>query len=346
MPKYTKTQVEDFTNAQIIDNITKENTPEKLRNVLAYHRDMEKLASYVKFVNDFLGSQTVDDALTYLAGKNIPSWSDKDWPVEYFVFYSENLYRSNEAVSVGEDNPGLSSKWDQFGALTNSQIRDLLETLTSTNRLNKSAVRGSDFSLNRRGQGDVMDGNYKSGMTNILQGDFWIYEDTTSSGGTDDISEWDWVVALTDSPGDFDYGGSNWWVIRFSVISAGTNMTADAIREALKTLPVEDMLPLDNVMYDSTKTAKTKLDEKQQLVRHKRVVVTVETDTITINSMEISVINMAVNHLLYFGDLDTDSGFTKDFVWRHNGGNTEIQVNPDVIHEFDSGTIIDIQYYI
>jgi len=342
---YTKQQVEDFTLEQLPDNVIADIEPDELRNVFLYHREMEKLASYVKFVNAFLNCTTAEGALNTLASNNIPSWSDKAWPIGYFVFYSDGLYRSNEAISTGETNPAASSKWDKFGSLTAIQIRDLLHTLTSTNRVNKSAVRGADFSLNRRGQGDILNGTYASGMTHILKGDFWIYEDESSSGGTDSISEWDWVVALKDDADPSDYDTADWWTIKFSVMSAGTNMTATAIRDALKTLAVAEMLPLANVMYDTGTTAKTKLDGKNDKLYKRRIIFDEISDAgaLTIPNTNLLPLTFCINRVPYVGVLGTSyDGW--DFKYEHVGIDTVITMNPGVNVLFVRNDIIDILY--
>jgi len=99
-----------------------------------------------------------------------------------------------------------------------AKVKLLLEALQLNNRLTKSAVRGADFALNRRGKGDVTDPTFKSLMTSALQGDFWIYE-VGSGGGSDALTEGDWVIAMSDNPDNFNYEDTaNWWILKFSAV--------------------------------------------------------------------------------------------------------------------------------
>jgi len=117
-------------------------------------------------------------------------------------------------------------------SMTAAEIRDALLTLSGIYRLNKSAIQGGEFSLNRRGSGDITSGAFQTGMTNILKGDFWIY-DAGGMGGTDDITEGCWVVAMINAPGHFTYTDtSKWWILSFG----GGTMTASEIKAALETL--------------------------------------------------------------------------------------------------------------
>jgi len=123
-----------------------------------------------------------------------------------------------------------------------AKIRTLVEALSSLSRINKSAIRGADFSLNRRGRGDIFDGSYKSGMTNILKGDYWIY-DVGGVNPTDLINEGDWVGAKINGITTFDYttDNSKWEVIPFNIIN---NTKSKAARELITKSATDFVAPV------------------------------------------------------------------------------------------------------
>lgn len=100
-----------------------------------------------------------------------------------------------------------------------AKARDLLQALTNLSRLKKSAVRGADFALNMRVEGDVFSPFFQvNQMSNILKGDIWIYNEGASPvpAGVD-IADGDWVMALQDEinlPFDFTNTGQ-WKIIHF-----------------------------------------------------------------------------------------------------------------------------------
>jgi hypothetical protein len=132
------------------------------------------------------------------------------------------------------DKPTEAQFADLIGSVFNLKddgaqlIVTYLESLFSTARLNKSAVQGADFALNRRGKGDVYNGQYTPGMVNIRRGDFWIYDISSPPPPEKDdpLNPGDWIIALTDNiqqPFDYD-DETKWWQLRWPSASSLQNV--------------------------------------------------------------------------------------------------------------------------
>jgi len=147
MAKYTKAQV-DTAITTILDNASGLVTPAIVRAVLATLRDMEQLASYIKFTNATLQATTVEEALAAIAHANIPVWSSElTYDAGYTVYWQYLLYVANVNITAGGAEPGASNNWilvsgGEGGTMTAGQIKASLETLTLTDRLNASAIQG------------------------------------------------------------------------------------------------------------------------------------------------------------------------------------------------------------
>ena len=122
------------------------------------------------------------------------------------------------SVTIGESNEiwfYLPFGAAGSGSMTAAQIRDSLQTLALLNRLNKSAILGADFALNRRGalQWDAY--TVQGTMTDILPGDCWVY--TKALPGEDDTYlNGDILVLLTSNPGTPQWtltDTSKFWII-------------------------------------------------------------------------------------------------------------------------------------
>lgn len=188
-------------------------------------------------------------------------------------------------------------------------IKTLLEALSGLNKLNKSAIRGADFCLNRRGMGDIMDVDYKAGMTNIMVGDFWVYGgDITPVEGAPVVTG-DWVIALTAQSGSYDYDYEDtgkWQIVHFGDTTVNQNTVQ---------------------------------------LTHSRYNPTTESNTITITGVEATIISITINKLTYFGKLDDGQFNGFDFVWAYTNGNTIISINYDALgFGFQSGMVIDVLY--
>jgi hypothetical protein len=96
--------------------------------------------------------------------------------------------------------------------LTASQVRDLLMTLIDNARLPKMSIRGADFALNYRAQGDVNSEAFQVwAMTNILRNDIWIH----TGASTATIRTHDILMAMVDNPPTLAYNEpTQWKVIR------------------------------------------------------------------------------------------------------------------------------------
>jgi len=192
------------------------------------------------------------------------------------------------------------------GTMSATEIRNALQSLTTTSRLNKSAVYGGEFSLNRRGKGNVLDGSFQTGMTNVSKGDFWVYSDENQGG--DSLMVGDWVLALRDAPVGFNYSdGVNWEVIHFG---------------------------------------DTSITQVNVELKHLRLTPTLPSDTLRMTGINAEVINVVINKLTYMGKLDDGEFGNYDYVYRYvNMQGTDIVINEDLLgFQFQPGMVVDIMY--
>ena len=84
--------------------------------------------------------------------------------------------------------------------------------------LTKLLVSHAEGALNKRGAGNVVLGSWQSAnMTGIWANDFWVASGVTEGLG---IDNGDIVVAKVNAPASFNYNdASQWWVLRFSLLS-------------------------------------------------------------------------------------------------------------------------------
>lgn len=176
------------------------------------------------------------------------------------------------ALDSGEEDfsgvtPGVTNSlwfYFPFGKLgTIELIRAAFEALTTTNRLNKSAIQGGEYALNKRGTGDVYNASYKgASMQNRLKGDFWIVAAPGSpeGGDTSSLLSGDWVVAVKDAADYSNYSDTAEWLIlrgfekvRTTEIktdsSAATDLTVNCGTD--KTILLGETV-WDDVMYTPT----------------------------------------------------------------------------------------------
>lgn len=197
-----------------------------------------------------------------------------------------------------------------------AKVRQLLEALTGLSRMQKSAVRGADFALNRRGKGNITDAVFQSmTMGNVLRGDFWIYNppSVTPPEEGDPVAAGDWIVALVNGAEPkltlSGYAGSvQWEVIHFG--NSSVNQTTINLQ-------------------------------------HYRTSPTVESTSLVMPGVLANVVQITINKLNYYGKLDDGSFGAYDFVWRHVNGDTEIVINEDGLgFDFLPSMVVDVVYYV
>lgn len=196
-----------------------------------------------------------------------------------------------------------------------AKVRQLLEALTGLSRLNKRAVRGADFALNRRGKGDITDATYQYGaMTNIQKGDFWIRgAGGAPADGGDPISVGDWIVAMVDN--------------------AQTQLTLEAY--------------VGSVQWEVIHFGDSSVSQTTVNLQHYRTSPTVESSTLVLPGVNATIVQMTINKLNYFGKLDDGNFGSYDFVWRHVGSDTEIVINEDGLgFDFLTSMVVDVVYYV
>ncbi len=135
--QYTKEQILSLIADKILDNSTKKITPKFVRDVLIPFTDMIQSANFISLSeSSYLPTIiNVQQAVNYFYETNIPEWSDRNWPNKYFVFFVGNLYRSNDVVSEGENDPSANEKWELYspgggtGILTPEDIAEMLNSI-------------------------------------------------------------------------------------------------------------------------------------------------------------------------------------------------------------------------
>jgi hypothetical protein len=92
-------------------------------------------------------------------------------------------------------------------------IKTMLHGLPPANRLTKSAVRGADIALNKRGEGDLgLTSFISTNVVDVLKGDFWVQSGPATPRGGLTLNAGEWVVAKIDNADPSDFGSaSNWW---------------------------------------------------------------------------------------------------------------------------------------
>ncbi|HZK07839.1 MAG TPA: hypothetical protein VFC92_06525 [Bacteroidales bacterium] len=216
------------------------------------------------------------------------------------------------------DKPNQDEFADLIDSLFNladdggAKVKLLLEALNGLAKLKKSAVLGAESALNLRAIGDVMSGNFVSGMTNILKGDFWIHNpedpNTPAEGG---VAVGDWVIARRDNVTDYNYeNDANWRIQHFGDTT------------------------VNQQVYD---------------LKQLRMSPTVGGDTITMTGIDARVINIVINKLTYMGKPDDGEFGNYDYVYRTSmlNGSTDIQLNEDMLgFRFMPGMVVDITYQL
>lgn len=193
---YTKEYVQNQHNELLADNNQKLITEAKMRQVMLLMRDMVKPSTEVMFQNAFLNSDNVAQAITNLAGISVPLWnSGKNYPTNYVVHYDSALWKAKVAIPAGNDPPGTNANWGSMGlALTPAQLSAKLQELIGANRLPKSAVKGGEFALNFRGEGDIYDETWLAEFGYVSPGDFFIARGTDEPTGP--YNDGDWMVIM------------------------------------------------------------------------------------------------------------------------------------------------------
>ncbi len=152
MATYTRAQVLQVILDNIAANGANAITGDVLQGVLNIMADQEGLADNVIFENDFLGSNTVEDALLALAGSNIPAWNtDAEYPAGYVVKFNHVLYEALTIIEAGGVSPSHNASWGAISGgsgttpMTADEIRDSLQTLTGEDMLDSAKTKYTGY---------------------------------------------------------------------------------------------------------------------------------------------------------------------------------------------------------
>lgn len=286
------------------------------------------------------------------------------------LFVAEDLQGDtglNEAdwIIAMLDNPTFAGQYDSSDWLrvkfNNPEIvKARLEALTGAARLNKSAIRGGEVALNRRGSvewtGTAGQNTIKTG--DPLPGDYWVFDDGGSP--SESYANGDILILLTSTLGDagtWDLTDDTKFEIwQLSKLGTGGAMTAEQIAAALNTITVlANMVSANRVKYSASQTVQQKIDAmdvvitgKQGEIFSKRIMIEGEISSFSlVVAGYIHPFQLAVNRVPYVGKEGASfagelAGF--DFRYAHASNVTTITSNPAFTPRlsFNPGDVIDI----
>jgi hypothetical protein len=112
---------------------------------------------------------------------------------------------------------------------TEQQFADFIDSVFNITEDSKALVKGVEFALNRRGEGDLNDPAIVTSMlVNIKKFDFWIMNGGTSprGGDTSKLVTGDWLIAKVDGADTSNFGNTTyWWIPPFTHLTAIQTLT-------------------------------------------------------------------------------------------------------------------------
>lgn len=130
---------------------------------------------------------------------------------------------------------------------TQQDFADFIDSVFNINEDSKALVKGVEFALNRRGEGNLNDPAIVTSMlVNIKKFDFWVMNGGTAprGGDTSTLVTGDWLIAKVDGANTGNFGDTNYWWIPPTVL-----------KTAIQTLTNKRIIPRTNTL--STGTALT-----------------------------------------------------------------------------------------
>ena len=242
--------------------------------------------------------------------------------------------------------------------MTPIEIRDALQSLSKSQQLVKTYVRGADAAINIRPQGDVHDATFQTGfMQDILKGDRWKYyktgPPTPTEGYTLNIG--DWVIASRDGVTTYDFGNTaNWELVNFP----NNDLTAVEIAALLNSLTtINEMVIANRIKYNETLTVAGKIEAMDMKIEKKQNRITrdrylyanpINGKVFLIGGKTADIFSLRINRTALEGvralDFNVEAA-AYDYIYKTiDGTDTQITLSPDLGIEFKAGTIIDVQW--
>ena len=242
--------------------------------------------------------------------------------------------------------------------MTAIEIRDALQSLSKSQQLVKTYVRGADGAINIRPQGDVHDATFQTGfMQDILKGDRWKYYKTGTPPPTEGytLNIGDWVIASRDGVTTYDFGNTaNWELVNFP----NNDLTAVEIAALLNSLTtINEMVIANRIKYNETLTVAGKIEamdieieKKQNKITRNRYLYAnpINGKVFLIGGKTADIFSLRINRTPLEGvralDFNVEAA-AYDYIYKTiDGTDTQITLSPDLGIEFKAGTIIDVQW--
>jgi hypothetical protein len=242
--------------------------------------------------------------------------------------------------------------------MTAIEIRDALQSLSKSQQLVKTYVRGADGAINIRPQGDVHDATFQTGfMQDILKGDRWKYYKTGTPPPTEGytLNIGDWVIASRDGVTTYDFGNTaNWELVNFP----NNDLTAVEIAALLNSLTtINEMVIANRIKYNETLTVAGKIEamdieieKKQNKITRNRYLYAnpINGKVFLIGGKTADIFSLRINRTPLEGvralDFNVEAA-AYDYIYKTiNETDTQITLSPDLGIEFKAGTIIDVQW--
>ena len=242
--------------------------------------------------------------------------------------------------------------------MTAIEIRDALQSLSKSQQLVKTYVRGADGAINIRPQGDVHDATFQTGfMQDILKGDRWKYYKTGTPPPTEGytLNIGDWVIASRDGVTTYDFGNTaNWELVNFP----NNDLTAVEIAALLNSLTtINEMVIANRIKYNETLTVAGKIEamdieieKKQNKITRNRYLYAnpINGKVFLIGGKTADIFSLRINRTPLEGvralDFNVEAA-AYDYIYKTiNETDTQITLSPDLGIDFRPGTIIDVQW--
>ena len=279
---------------------------------------------------------------------------DSNW----LVAATDHVAQSYDPGDYSDPADFLVYRWGNGETMTPTEIRDALQSLSKSQQLVKTYVRGADGAINIRPQGDVHDTTFQTGfMQDILKGDRWKYYKTGTPPPTEGytLNIGDWVIASRDGVTTYDFGNTaNWELVNFP----NNDLTAVEIAALLNSLTtINEMVIANRIKYNETLTVAGKIEamdieieKKQNRITRDRYLYSnpINGKVFLIGGKTADIFSLRINRTPLEGvravDFNVEAA-AYDYIYKTiNETDTQITLSPDLGIEFKAGTIIDVQW--
>jgi hypothetical protein len=118
----------------------------------------------------------------------------------------------------------LKAYFETLKKPTQAEFAEFIDSVFNISEDSKALVKGVEFALNRRDEGDLNDPIIVASMlVNIKKFDFWVMNGGTSprGGDTSKLVTGDWLIAKVDGANTGNFGDTMyWWIPPFTHLAA------------------------------------------------------------------------------------------------------------------------------